>query len=57
MLRDGCSWLDAMEQRTHIGYRWWSREELRATGETFYPVELPGLMPDRETSGTDQRDA
>lgn len=26
------------------GYRWWSIDELTSTDETFYPVELPGLL-------------
>jgi ADP-ribose pyrophosphatase YjhB (NUDIX family) len=25
-------------------YRWWSADELRATSDTFYPVDLPGLL-------------
>lgn len=35
---------DAMERRTHTAYRWWSLDALRATEETFYPVELPALL-------------
>jgi len=35
---------DVMEQRTHIAHRWWSPEALRATGETFFPEELPDLL-------------
>lgn len=26
------------------GHRWWTIAELESTGETFYPVELPGLL-------------
>jgi 8-oxo-dGTP pyrophosphatase MutT (NUDIX family) len=26
------------------GHRWWTIAQLESTGETFYPVELPGLL-------------
>jgi 8-oxo-dGTP pyrophosphatase MutT (NUDIX family) len=35
---------DDIEQRTHLGYRWWSAEELSQTADIFFPVELPGLL-------------
>ncbi|GHE10826.1 tRNA (adenosine(37)-N6)-threonylcarbamoyltransferase complex ATPase subunit type 1 TsaE [Klenkia taihuensis] len=40
------------EQRTILGHRWWTREELAGTGETVYPGDLPALLdladePDR----------
>jgi 8-oxo-dGTP pyrophosphatase MutT (NUDIX family) len=35
---------DEMEQRTHLGYRWWSAEELAQGGVTYYPVELATLL-------------
>ncbi len=36
--------LDPIERDTITGYRWWSREELAATTEVFFPAELPELM-------------
>jgi hypothetical protein len=36
--------LDDIEHRTVTGYRWWSHEELAATAEPFYPVELLDLV-------------
>lgn len=36
--------LDDIERHTVTGYRWWSRQELVATAETFYPPELPDLL-------------
>jgi len=36
--------LDPLERDTITGYRWWSREELAATTESFFPAELPELM-------------
>ena len=35
---------DAVERRTVDEHRWWSPEELDATTETIYPVELPALL-------------
>lgn len=35
---------DAMEQRTHLGHRWWSVEELKQTDVTYFPVELAALV-------------
>ena len=35
---------DAMEQRTHLGHRWWSVEELKQTDVTYFPVELAVLV-------------
>ncbi|MEV6490611.1 NUDIX hydrolase [Actinoplanes sp. NPDC051633] len=36
--------MDAEEQRTIDGHRWWSAAELDATDETFYPLELASLL-------------
>ena len=36
--------LDPIERDTITAYRWWSREELTATTEAFFPAELPELM-------------
>ena len=36
--------LDDIERETVTGYRWWSREELAATTEAFFPAELPELL-------------
>jgi 8-oxo-dGTP pyrophosphatase MutT (NUDIX family) len=36
---DTSGW-DAFEQRTIIGYRWWSEPELRTAAEPIYPPEL-----------------
>jgi 8-oxo-dGTP pyrophosphatase MutT (NUDIX family) len=36
--------LDDVERRTVTGYRWWSREELAAAVQPFYPAELPDLL-------------
>lgn len=35
---------DVMERQTHIAYRWWTAEALRATDETYFPVELAELL-------------
>jgi 8-oxo-dGTP pyrophosphatase MutT (NUDIX family) len=39
----GAGWSD-VERRAVLGYRWWTRAELLATSETFYPEELPELL-------------
>jgi 8-oxo-dGTP pyrophosphatase MutT (NUDIX family) len=36
--------LDPLERATITSYRWWSRQELTATTETYFPAELPELM-------------
>jgi hypothetical protein len=36
--------LDPIERATITGYHWWSREELAATTEAFFPAELPELL-------------
>ena len=36
--------LDPIERATITSYRWWSREELTATTEAYFPAELPELM-------------
>jgi hypothetical protein len=33
-----------IERDTVTGYRWWSRQELAATAEAFFPAELPELL-------------
>jgi 8-oxo-dGTP pyrophosphatase MutT (NUDIX family) len=36
--------LDEVERDTVTGYRWWSREELAATTEAYFPPELPEVL-------------
>jgi len=36
--------LDEVERDTVTGYRWWSREQLAATTEAYFPAELPELL-------------
>jgi 8-oxo-dGTP pyrophosphatase MutT (NUDIX family) len=36
--------LDHIERETVTGYRWWSRQELAATTQSFFPAELPELL-------------
>lgn len=36
--------LDEAEQRTHLGHRWWSAEELQQDAVTYVPEELAGLV-------------
>jgi 8-oxo-dGTP pyrophosphatase MutT (NUDIX family) len=36
--------LDPIERDTITGYRWWSRQELAATKEAFFPAELPDML-------------
>jgi 8-oxo-dGTP pyrophosphatase MutT (NUDIX family) len=43
--------LDPIERDTITGYRWWSREELAATTEVFFPAELPELMRLADNAG------
>jgi 8-oxo-dGTP pyrophosphatase MutT (NUDIX family) len=42
-----------LENRTVEGHRWWTVDELRATEETIYPVQLPTLLPTALTSTWD----
>jgi 8-oxo-dGTP pyrophosphatase MutT (NUDIX family) len=35
---------DDVEQRSHLGHRWWSAEELEESSATYYPVELAALV-------------
>lgn len=35
---------DDVEQRSIAGHRWWSPDELAASDERYYPVELPALL-------------
>ncbi|MFF5179066.1 NUDIX hydrolase [Micromonospora sp. NPDC000316] len=35
---------DDIEQRSITGHRWWLPAELAASGERFYPSELPALL-------------
>lgn len=39
------SGFNALERRTVVRHRWWSADELAATGETVYPVQLAELLP------------
>jgi hypothetical protein len=32
------------EQRTYLGHRWWAAEDLRQTGETYFPQELAEIV-------------
>ncbi len=34
-----------LEARVVDGHKWWTVDELRATDETIYPVQLPTLLP------------
>lgn len=36
--------LTEFETQTLIGYRWWTAEQLRTTGEIIEPAELAGLL-------------
>lgn len=36
--------LTELEQRTHLGLRWWTVAELRATTEVVYPANLADLV-------------
>jgi 8-oxo-dGTP pyrophosphatase MutT (NUDIX family) len=38
------SGFEPIEQATVDAWRWWSAEELRATGERWFPAELPDLL-------------
>jgi 8-oxo-dGTP pyrophosphatase MutT (NUDIX family) len=40
---DVSGWTD-VERRSVVEQRWWTVAQLRATDETFYPVELPELL-------------
>ena len=35
-----------LEDRTVLGHRWWSVDDLRRTDETVYPHQLAELLPD-----------
>ncbi|WP_328424531.1 NUDIX domain-containing protein [Micromonospora sp. NBC_00389] len=35
---------DDIEQRSIAGHRWWPPAELAASGERYYPAELPALL-------------
>jgi hypothetical protein len=35
------------------GHRWWTAAELRATGETIYPLQLAELLPGLLADGWD----
>nr|WP_280101368.1 NUDIX domain-containing protein [Micromonospora arborensis] len=41
---------DAIEQRSIVGHRWWLPAELVASGDRFYPPELPALLTRLEQS-------
>ena len=34
----------ADEERSIDGYRWWSAADLRASGDRYYPDDLPDLV-------------
>ncbi|WP_250001734.1 NUDIX hydrolase [Actinoplanes sp. M2I2] len=36
--------MDAEEKATITAHRWWSADEIEASAESVYPVELPGLL-------------
>ncbi|WP_127497245.1 NUDIX hydrolase [Actinoplanes solisilvae] len=38
------SGMDAEEQATITDHRWWSADEIEASSEAIYPVELPALL-------------
>jgi 8-oxo-dGTP pyrophosphatase MutT (NUDIX family) len=40
---DVSGWTD-VERRSVVEQRWWTVAELRATDQTFYPVDLPDLV-------------
>jgi 8-oxo-dGTP pyrophosphatase MutT (NUDIX family) len=40
---DPANWTD-VEQRTILGTRWWTLDELRGTQETIYPAHLPDVV-------------
>lgn len=42
---DDAGWTD-QERRTISTYRWWTPDELAATGETIYPERLTDLLAD-----------
>ncbi|HLU53894.1 MAG TPA: NUDIX domain-containing protein [Pseudonocardia sp.] len=44
-----------LEARTVRGHRWWSAEELAATTETVYPLQLAELLPGLVADGWDGR--
>jgi hypothetical protein len=35
---------EPLEHRSLLDHRWWTADELAATGETVYPVELASLL-------------
>jgi 8-oxo-dGTP pyrophosphatase MutT (NUDIX family) len=43
--------LEAVEARSILGARWWSRDELAVTRETVYPRELPQLLRTLDAGG------
>ena len=40
---DDSGWTD-VERRSVLGAHWWTEAELRATTDTFFPVELPEIL-------------
>jgi len=36
--------MDAEETATITAHRWWSADEIEASSESIFPVELPGLL-------------
>jgi len=41
--REGWS---ALEREVMTGHRWWTADELRATGETVFPDDIPRILAD-----------
>jgi 8-oxo-dGTP pyrophosphatase MutT (NUDIX family) len=44
-----------LENRTVLGHRWWSADDLRATTATIYPLRLAELLPGLLADGWDGR--
>ncbi|TDB85617.1 NUDIX domain-containing protein [Micromonospora fluostatini] len=42
---------DAVERASVTGHRWWPADELAASGERFYPDDLPGLLRQALSAG------
>jgi 8-oxo-dGTP pyrophosphatase MutT (NUDIX family) len=44
-----------LENRSVLGHRWWSADDLRRTTETVYPLQLAELLPGLLADGWDGR--
>jgi len=42
---DDAGWSD-VERRSVLAHRWWTRDELLTTSETFFPEQLPVILGD-----------